>query len=252
MPMLRRVADPELVRWVAERTQGDGACGYDAAGWEASTWILHAMYENPGLPADVTYDDVEKALRGARGRRRRRPVVERLIESGQATEILRGASRRPGPGWRRLSWRELGARLGRDPLGCAHPPSLGSFPYRSWPVNIDGPEEGSLDRDELERLVDHLARGTEGGLEAECVAFYGQIPAAEFDEATLFQGRLGHISRLHAVVDLSGSPSNFWPVDRSWFVYTDYDLCGTKVSGDRGLIRRLEGDPELESASLPF
>jgi hypothetical protein len=132
---LRRVSDPELVRWVAERTQGDGAtCGYNADGWEASTWILHAMYENPGLPADVTYDDLERALRRARrrrGRRRRRPAVERLIESGQATEILRGASENLGPDWRRLSWRELGARLGRDPLRSAYPPSLGSSPIEA-------------------------------------------------------------------------------------------------------------------------
>jgi hypothetical protein len=119
-------------------------------------------------------------------------------------------------------------------------------------VNIYGPEEGSLNRDEFERLVDHLERSTEGGLEAECVAFYGQVPTAEFDEVTLFQGLLGHITRLYDVEDLCGSPSNFWPVDRSWFVYTDWDLCGTKVSGDRGLIRRLERDPELETVSFLF
>jgi hypothetical protein len=42
------------------------------------------------------------------------------------------------------------------------------------------------------------------------------------------------------------SPSNFWPVDHRWFVWTDWDLEGTKVSGDPQLIQALGRDYFLE------
>ena len=51
---------------------------------------------------------------------------------------------------------------------------------------------------------------------------------------------------------MPGSPSNFWPEDQSWFVYTDWDRSSTKVSGNADLINRLATDPELETVSLPF
>ena len=44
-----------------------------------------------------------------------------------------------------------------------------------------------------------------------------------------------------------GTPSNFWPSDRSWFVYTDWDLWGTKVSGPAVLINAIRSDPNLET-----
>ena len=39
---------------------------------------------------------------------------------------------------------------------------------------------------------------------------------------------------------------NIWPAAREWFVYTDWDGWGTKVSGPAELIERLAADPELE------
>jgi hypothetical protein len=45
-----------------------------------------------------------------------------------------------------------------------------------------------------------------------------------------------------------GSPSNIWPEDRSWFVYTDSDLHGTRVSGPAELIASLAADNALETS----
>jgi len=36
-------------------------------------------------------------------------------------------------------------------------------------------------------------------------------------------------------------------MDRSWFLYTDWDLWGTKVSGSQSLIDELISDPDLET-----
>jgi len=43
------------------------------------------------------------------------------------------------------------------------------------------------------------------------------------------------------------SPSNIWPVDRSWFLWTDADLEGTKVSGSTTLVTRVREKRELET-----
>ena len=42
----------------------------------------------------------------------------------------------------------------------------------------------------------------------------------------------------------SGTPSNLWPEDR-WFVYTGWDLWGTKVSGTSELIEAVAAHAEL-------
>ena len=43
------------------------------------------------------------------------------------------------------------------------------------------------------------------------------------------------------------APNNIWPADRSWMVFTDYDLWATKVSGSHALIADLLNEPELEA-----
>lgn len=42
------------------------------------------------------------------------------------------------------------------------------------------------------------------------------------------------------------TPSNWWPLDESWMVYTDWDLWATKVSGPSELITSIESDQDLE------
>ena len=42
-----------------------------------------------------------------------------------------------------------------------------------------------------------------------------------------------------------------WPDNRSWFVYTDWDLSGTRVSGTAELIDSVVADLELETIDYP-
>ena len=47
--------------WLVELSSGDeGVTGFDAAGWEASTWVLHFMYEAPDRDGCLTHDDVHR------------------------------------------------------------------------------------------------------------------------------------------------------------------------------------------------
>jgi hypothetical protein len=98
-------------------------------------------------------------------------------------------------------------------------------------------------------LITVLAAHARAGRNSPCFAFYGSLPAGfDFDNVHLWSGPLGRIPDL---IDQQGgpygfSPTNFWPAERDWFVWTDYDLEATKVSGDPALISALHAEPRLE------
>jgi hypothetical protein len=249
--IIERTAEPEQAEAEAE------ACGYDPGGWEASIWLLNAMYENPSIPDGLTHDDAETARRSTARRdrrwwrrRRRGRSVDELLSESTATGGALGRSRWPGPGWRRLRWTELGERLEVDPL-AAGAPSARSFPFRSWPLRIEPPAEGSLDREQFEGLVGHLVEQSPAGPDEPCFAFYGLLASDDMREPRLLEGRLGELVELYDDARFPGSPSNIWPQDRSWLVYTDWDLRGTKISGDPALMTALAADALLETVPLP-
>ncbi len=122
-------------------------------------------------------------------------------------------------------------------------------PTRELASSIVAPPEGSLDAESIEALVAVLAAHSPEGRDTECFAFYASLPAnGDFDRVHLWRGRLGSIPDL--VDDQGGpysfSPTNFWPAGRDWFVLTDYDLQGTKVSADPTLVAALHAEPRLE------
>jgi hypothetical protein len=229
--------------------------GIDPQGWEASAWIMHAMWETVALPGGLTHDDVHRIERGpGTGDERRASMtpdelrVEDAVEEvlGDATFVNTSYRDAPGPEWRRLRWSELRRRLGLDTTQLDGYPSFLWSPYESWPANLTGQGEGSLDREQLECLVAHFVAVSPRGGETTCFAFYGACAAGDYDRDVLHRGFLRDIPSLLDVEELSGSPSNFWPEDRAWLVYTDWDLWGTKVSGNATLIERLANDPRLD------
>ncbi len=81
-----------------------------------------------------------------------------------------------------------------------------------------------------------------------CFAYYGDTTVSQFGEVMAFQGPLADIPKLvDPTQNRDGTPSNFWPEDRSWLVYTNWDLLATKVSGPVSLVERLELEPALET-----
>ena len=245
LPADGSVGDPALASYL----------GIDAEGWEASAWIMHAMWETEALPGALTQDEVRRIERAAgTGDERRAAMtpdelrVDDAVEEILGDKTLMNASHcaAPGPEWRRLRWSELRRRLGLETTQLDGYPSFLWSPYESWPANITGPGEGSLDREQLECLVAHLVAVSTRGGETICFASYGACAVGDYDRDVLYRGVLRDIPLLLDREELSGSPSNFWPEDRSWLVYTNWDLWGTKVSGDKNLIARLVDDPELE------
>lgn len=105
------------------------------------------------------------------------------------------------------------------------------------------PGEGSLDDESFRALIDVLLERTRG----QQIFFYPPaLTTGIYDEGVVHEGALSEAFEL--VGEPQGfTPSNFCRADRAWFVYTDYDLLGTRVSGSKELIAAVEANPQLET-----
>jgi hypothetical protein len=239
----------DTVSWLRSVARGDTIAGYDAAGWEATSWVLHAMYEDPIAESQATHDDLRKQ-RIAAGLET--PAVVDSLNFDDVSTVVGnsiGMTREsPGVDVVRLRWRDLANRLGVDLDGNEFPPCYRWFPYRSWPAAIAPPDEGSLDDASLESLVEVLVQQSSLGPATPCVAHYSSLATGNFDEVWMRGVMLGDLPAVVRAADnLPGSPTNWWPEDRSWFAYTDWDLWGTKVSGPRSLIAAVGAAEVLET-----
>jgi hypothetical protein len=247
---MQEVDPNDSVRWLSKRATGSeplGYCGFNAVGWEADTWILNAMYEH-GQQTDITHQEVrqhqlEHGLVD--------PVMVgsvNLDERTVSTGIGLGLTKSPGPGWRRLRWSELADRVPSPMESSGVPPCCRWFSYSSWPANIRPPGEGSLDLESLQALIGILIAESTDGSATRCRCYFSPLAGGGLVNQRVFVGALGEIVSLS--VEESYSPSNLWPEDGSWFVYTDADLSGTKVSGSADLISMLDACSELETLHL--
>ncbi|KXO88887.1 hypothetical protein [Tsukamurella pseudospumae] len=221
----RRLDAPDELAWLGAEEE-NGWCGYHRTGWESTTWVLHAAYQRIDVPEGGP------------------PVV-----SGAGYE----ANRHPGYGWERVLWRDCYD----DPatFECRYPPSFHWAKHRDFATFI-APEEGTLDHDSFVTLVGLLAAASPDGGATECFAYFGGGTSDHYS-VVVWRCRLdelvGVARRVTGDRTDDGepgwyySPSNFWPVDRSWLVYTDYDLMGTEVSGSAELIAAVERSPALET-----
>jgi hypothetical protein len=253
---VERTTDANVVGWIRERAlDPESVTGWNATGWAAAIWILHAMYETDSLPGGVSHDDVHRIERAAG------TLPPLMLGDVDVYEVMKdativgsslGRTGRPGAEWKRLSWHTLAARLKVDPFAIEVPPCIRSFPYDSWPINIQPPAEGSLDREQFQCLVALLERAGRDGPQTECFVYYGPLAGGSWDHDVVYRCSVGELPAVYEFEEASGSPSNIWPADRSWFVYSDGDLWATKVSGDRSLIEAVRRDEGIEAVDLPF
>ncbi len=254
MALMRGVAEPgRELSWLADLPDIEAVTGYDAQGWESSTWLLHAMYENPSLPTEITHHQGRQS-RIAEG------LIEPLIvgevnldERSTVTGTPLGFVVRPGSPWQRFRWSDYAARAGHA-LNADQPAPPGHrwFPSGSWPISIDPPPEGSLDDVSLTALLRVLAEHSAQGADSPCFAFYASLASGDFDHQTLLSGPLQAIRELiEGENPYRSTPSNFWPHNRAWFVWTDWDLWATKISVSHTLINALRGEPDLETIDWP-
>jgi hypothetical protein len=242
------------VTWMQEKlilseNLAGGYGGYDVTGWPSDTWILNAMWEMTDSDSTLTHDEVRRAAI-ARGLIEPRMIGEiNFEEVGVLTGGTLGLNQSPGNGWKRLRWADLAARTNAPTSDSGVPPCHKWFEYRSWPARILPPAEGSLDLDSLGALLKILSRHSSKGDSTECSCYYSPLAGRLGKEPMVLKGTLSEV--ISTSLDLRFTPSNLWPDDRSWFVFTDADLWGTKVSGSFELTNDLRLAGELETSAYP-
>jgi hypothetical protein len=246
------------VNWLAAEDSDGAWTGYTIGNRPDAVWVLHAMFEAGSVTTSMTHDDVRHRLLDA-GLEQPHIVGDmNLDEVSVVTGGGLGRSQHPGPGYRRLRWSEMAARLGEPVVPVGLPPCFrclkGAHPGGSWPANITPPSEGSLDREGWYRLVDLLIQHSAYRAATECFAYFSPaqyLPASE-EGGLVLTGRLGDAPHLYDHPFGTGSPANLWSSDRSWVTWSDWDLWGTKVSGTALLVDAILGDRQLEAMRLPW
>jgi hypothetical protein len=277
---MRRLKDVEardLMRWLsgdqwpAEYGSGPGATGYDPGeGWDAAGWVLHAMYEWPGLAPGLSHHELHQQAIAAGLREPSMVGGINLDENTTTTGTMLGFQRKPEPQWRRLTWSELAQRDGfefwavdgrwpdlrytphsdwADPatIPALSGPRVGPTTDSSWPASILPPPQGSLDEESLLALIEVLAKHTAPTALRDCGAYYGPV-AFMGEGATVYAGKLSDVPALVASQHGTGfTPNNIWPADRSWLIYTDFDLEATRVSGSTPVIDAVCANDHLDT-----
>lgn len=249
----------EAARWLQELDPDHCHSGFEPPRRPDSVWLLHAMYAWEDGLVTTTHDDVHQSVAavGLTGQAADPSGdVRELLEGAIVTGTALGRSGRPGPGWRRLTWRELARGFGEPVVPEGELPGnrclRQGHPAGSWSAAIQPPAEGCLDRESWHRLAGVLLRHCAEGADTRCLAYYCPLVTGDWDDETVVAGRLGDAAALYDHPAMPSCPSNLWPEDRSWVVYCDWDLWGTKVVGPTALIEALLADPELEALRLPW
>ncbi|MFN8020506.1 MAG: hypothetical protein U0Q03_03155 [Acidimicrobiales bacterium] len=100
-------------------------------------------------------------------------------------------------------------------------------------------------------MVAWLAARSPSGEETACLGYFTPMIGANYERPMMYEFRLGELAALAESIHIAATPSNWWPIDRSWFVYTDYDLWGTKFSGDVSMVASLADVADLETIIWP-
>ena len=237
--------------WLISRGRGDLPyfTGSDASGWEDSVWILNSFYELPVEGALPTYGEIHKSRIAAGGEE---PLIlsgSNLREITPGTSMGLGYERRPSADWRRRTWSEMLVQFPRPRPADGPPPCHSWFLGHEFPVNIELPTEGSLGEEDFTELINVLTHHSPA---PTCSIYFANVFSSVDDprKAPVYDAHLMDLPALlkeaaqdHQVF----TPANIWPPDRSWLVYTDYDLWATKVSGSTELINEFRTNSLLET-----
>ncbi|TDD79584.1 hypothetical protein [Actinomadura rubrisoli] len=255
-------APGEAARWLHELDPDHCYSGFEPPRGPDSVWLLHAMYAWEEGLVTTTHDDVHQSVAAAGLTEPADPAGEfpgdvgDLLEGAIVTGTELGRSGDPGAGWRRLRWEELARGFGEPVVPEGEMPGnrclRQGHPAGSWSAAIQPPAEGCLDRESWHRLIGVLLRHSPTGVDTRCLAYYCPLVTADWDNETVLAGRLGDAARLYDHPEMVSCPSDLWAADRSWVVYCDWDLWGTKVVGPTSLIEAVLDDPQLEGLRLPW
>jgi len=112
-----------------------------------------------------------------------------------------------------------------------------------WPRLLYGPNEGSLEYEELSEVLS-LLRPFTG--KQECFLRFAEIPFIGEGKPILFVGALDEIVSFLKDNEYQLSPEYLWSSGKNWCLCSDYDLNFTVVGGPQELISSVSGSSTLE------
>ena len=141
----------------------------------------------------------------------------------------------------RLRLMELAEKYGLKPSKELSAASL-MLKLGATPRYIISGEQGEIEPESLMALIQILEHFTG---EENCSFLYDLLKTKDY-AATLFQGKLAEVIELSNSGGLRGTPTYYWPADRSWCLFSDIDLDFTVIGGSRELVDALLKDEFLE------
>lgn len=163
-----------------------------------------------------------------------RSFVERLRKEGR------------GP---RIRWRELAQLFGMPfEAEICHEWFRASMEEPGcWPRFLGGPDDGSLNAEELSAVLSALQPFTGN---QDSFFRFSEIAFIATDRPIHFCGTLDELSTFLANGEYQLTPEYWWPADHSWCVCSDYDLTFTIVAGSKELVSAVLNDATLEALQV--
>jgi len=239
---LQKLTDLSPLNWISESTdQGlhpESPWSYLSeflpSNFEAYCKIFHTIYEDLSVTdRSITWDEAD--------RRRGNTNSKGVLISGDPGETFEG---------QRITWQSLASVYGLE----YHPEITQdsfteNFPNGSWPKYLIAPEEGTLDEDECSKVVEVLESFTKG---QPCYFFYNLLAQRSSSDSagTLSTCNLSDVDALSGEKEYYLTPTYWWPEDKSWTVFTDFDYAFTLVGGSQEIIDSILNNEHLEAVAV--
>ena len=207
--------------------------------FESYCKILHPIFIDDSIKdQSITWNDVKKDSAVEQ-----KSQIDKLLPQ---ENLIRGWSENATKG-HRILWKELAVQCGiQFDARITDESFTKTFPTRSWPRYLLGPQEGSIDIKTVQALIQNLSVFT---VNKDCYFYYMPLTAADCNQH-LFKGKLNEIHHLFSDKCIGGAPTYWWGEDRAWCVNTSYDSTFTVVSGSRLLVDQVLNNACLECIQI--
>lgn len=208
--------------------------------------IFHNIYEDESIKDHtVTWDYIHK----------HQPVdlndpVQKAL--GAVTRLYGGTDPLGQGNLTRIRWAALAERYDLKFHADINVDSFSrNFPTTSWPRYLTGPEEGSLEGSTCKEIIRSIGIATaDFELSRDYFFLYDVIATMKYERDLLFEGPLRSAFETYKLEGVNGTPTYWWPKDRSLLLCTDWDLVFTLVGGTEEVIESLISNPELECVAV--
>lgn len=209
-------------------------------GFPAYCKLFHPIHEDASIRTrDLTWDEEKRANPAPVETEPGKKTLAAILSDGLLVGRWSGVEESESA---RVPWRTLSERYGLLFHPEFNPESFRkAFENGSWPRYLLGPAEGTLDRKTSETLISVF-----GPFNQEQTVYFRFSDYLVNDQPHLYTGDLNELTSFLAKPQFGGTPECWWPQDRSWCVYTDWDLTFTLIAGSRELVDGCLAHPLLE------